>query len=126
MDSPCPFARQPPQIGDDIRPIRRVVQPKGHVVIGYDTLGIGEPPVERSFIPRDGRVLNRVRIGELRVFSRIAAVYAAQGRPDLDLVERIHKGRGLDGSDNMNCRFGEKQPKPVSHLSHRATMPEGL
>src|SRR5205807_8349439 len=55
-------------------------------------LGIGEPSVQRRFIPDDGCLLQRVRVGKLRVLSRIAAVYAAQRGPDFCLVEGMAAG----------------------------------
>ena len=86
------FARQLLQVGNDVRPLGRVVQPKGHVIARYYALGIDEPSIQRRFIPSDRCVLQRVRVGKLRVGSRGAAVYPAQGWPDFDLVERMAAG----------------------------------
>src|ERR1700676_3077518 len=56
------FARQLPQVGNDVRPIGRIAQPKRHVIVGYDAFGIGEPAVERRFVPRERCRLHRVGV----------------------------------------------------------------
>src|SRR5271165_2236457 len=68
---------------------------KEHLGAGSDSLGIGQPLVQRLLVPDDIGRFERVGIVVVGERSGLAAEYAAMARPDVVLVQRMAVGAGL-------------------------------
>src|SRR5664280_3654316 len=74
---------------DHVGAVLGLVEMVEHLRPGHEGLRIGEPAVERLFVPDEVRMLQRIGIGVVGQRSGLAAEHAAMARADVVLVERM-------------------------------------
>jgi len=77
------------QIGDDVRACLRVVDPEEHPGSGNQCTGVGEPAIERRFIPGQAGILQRRRVGVILQAACPAPDHAAMSRAQIILIDGV-------------------------------------
>src|SRR5438270_4068256 len=83
------------QISDDLAALVGFFDVKGHVVIRGDFLRVGEPPVQRIFLPNNPGLLEGLGILERIDGSRGAPVHASETWPFFVAIERVASAAAL-------------------------------